>query len=66
MEIDQEIEKTAFDVVRRYIAAINAGDEDGVRDAFNFPHFRIGLGGRALRGRGASTSRLGWLRARGV
>ena len=58
MEIDQEIEKTAFDVVRRYIAAINAGDEEGVRDAFNFPHFRIGLGGRVIHYPDASTNPL--------
>ena len=58
MEIDQEIEKTAFDVVRRYIAAINAGNEEGVRDAFNFPHFRIGLGGREIHYPDASTNPL--------
>ena len=58
MEIDQEIEKTAFDVGRRYIAAINAGDEEGVRDAFNFPHFGIGLGGRVIHYPDASTNPL--------
>ena len=48
MAIDPVIEKAAFEVVERYIAAINAGDEDGVRDAFNFPHFRIGMGGHVV------------------
>ena len=58
MAIDPVIEKAAFEVVERYIAAINAGDEDGVRDAFNFPHFRIGMGGRVVHYPDASTNPL--------
>jgi len=45
MQIDETIAQAAFDVVERYFAALNAGDADGVTEAFNFPHFRIGATG---------------------
>ena len=48
MEIDQTVAQQAFGVVERYIAAINAGDAEGVKDAFNFPHFRIGATGNVI------------------
>ena len=46
MAIDPTIAELARDVVSRYIRAINDCDADGVTDTLNFPHFRIGLGGR--------------------
>ena len=45
MKIDLTIAEKAYDVVDRYIAAINAGDGDAVRETLNFPHFRIGTKG---------------------
>ena len=45
MTIDPTVEREAVAVVDRYYAALNANDEDGVRDAFHFPHIRIGKAG---------------------
>jgi len=45
MAIDPAIEREAVAVVDRYYAALNANDEDGVRDVFHFPHIRIGKTG---------------------
>ena len=44
MTIDPTVEREAV-AVDRYYAALNANDEDGVRDAFHFPHIRIGKAG---------------------
>lgn len=33
--------RTALDVVRAYVAAVNAGDGDAVRRLFHFPHIRF-------------------------
>ncbi len=38
-------EQAAFDVLTRYLAALNAQDSDGMRACFHFPHYRI-AGGR--------------------
>ena len=48
MNIDDTVAQTAYDVVHRYFAALNAGDGDGVRDSLNFPHFRIGATGNVI------------------
>jgi hypothetical protein len=39
----------ALAVVDRYLAALNARDTVAIRDAFNFPHLRIGATGRLAR-----------------
>ena len=44
-DIDPEVARKAYDVVVRYIAAINAGDGAAVTETLNFPHFRIGFRG---------------------
>ena len=38
-------ETEALAAVDRYLAALNARDEAAIRDAFNFPHVRIGADG---------------------
>ena len=48
MQIDQAVAKKAYDVITRYIAAINAHNAEAVRDTLNFPHFRIGLDGNCI------------------
>ena len=45
MAIDPEVEREAIAAVERYYAALNARDEEGVRDAFHFPHIRIDASG---------------------
>lgn len=45
MAIDAAIEAAAVAAVDRYYAALNAHDEEGVRDAFHYPHVRIGATG---------------------
>lgn len=39
----------ALAVVDRYLAALNARDTETIRDAFNFPHLRIGAHGNLSR-----------------
>ena len=39
----------ALAVVERYIAALNARDTGAIREAFNFPHLRIGAKGNMVR-----------------
>ncbi len=39
----------ALAVVDRYLVAINARDTAAIRDAFNFPHMRIGAQGNLTR-----------------
>jgi hypothetical protein len=41
--------REALAAVDRYLAALNAHDTAGIRDAFNFPHFRIGATGALTR-----------------
>jgi hypothetical protein len=64
MEIDETVAATAYDVVDRYIAAINAGDGKAVQDSLNFPHFRIGSRGNATYYPDASADHLGNFRNR--
>lgn len=44
-----DVEQAALAVVDRYLAALNARDTAGIRDAFNFPHFRIRADGELVR-----------------
>lgn len=46
MTIDGSIRTEAVAAVDRYYAALNAHDEEGVRDAFHYPHVRIGATGK--------------------
>lgn len=46
---DMRSGREALAAVDRYLAALNAHDTAGIRDAFNFPHFRIGAGGALTR-----------------
>jgi hypothetical protein len=39
----------ALAAVERYLAALNARDTAAIRNAFNFPHLRIGVKGNLLR-----------------
>lgn len=39
----------ALAVVDRYLAALNARDSEAIRDAFNFPHLRVGAKGTLSR-----------------
>ena len=64
MEIDQAVADLAYGVVRRYIAAINAGDGEAVRDTLNFPHFRIGSRGDVIYYPDDSADHLGNFRSR--
>ncbi len=64
MEIDATVAATAYDVVDRYIAAINAGDGEAVQDSLNFPHFRIGSRGNVIYYADASADHLGNFRNR--
>ncbi len=41
--------KEALAAVDRYVAGLNARDTNAIRDAFNFPHLRIGAKGNLLR-----------------
>ncbi len=41
--------RAALAVVDRYLAALNARDTVAIRDAFNFPHLRIGARGNLAR-----------------
>jgi hypothetical protein len=45
----KDVEREALGAVDRYLAALNAHDADGIRDAFNFPHIRIGATGSFTR-----------------
>lgn len=45
MPVDAAVEREAIAAVDRYYAALNANDEEGVRDAFHYPHVRIGRTG---------------------
>lgn len=45
MSLDPEVKQEAIAVVGRYYTALNANNEEGVRDAFHFPHVRIGADG---------------------
>ena len=40
-----DVEREALAVVDRYLAALNARDSEAIRDAFNFPHTRVGASG---------------------
>ena len=64
MKIDQTVAKKAYDVVDAYIAAINAGDGDAVRETLNFPHFRIGAKGGVIHYPDNSADHLGNFRSR--
>lgn len=46
MSSDKTIRMEAVAAVERYYAALNAHDEEGVRDAFHYPHIRIGSTGK--------------------
>ena len=46
---DPNVEREALAVVDRYLAALNARDTKAIRDAFNFPHMRIGATGNLSR-----------------
>ena len=41
--------KEALAAVDRYVAGLNARDTNAIRDAFNFPHLRIGAKGNLSR-----------------
>ena len=43
------VEREALGAVDRYLAALNAHDTAAIRDAFNFPHMRIGAKGTLAR-----------------
>lgn len=42
---DSHVEREALATVDRYLKALNARDTGAIRDAFNFPHTRIGATG---------------------
>ena len=42
---DDQVAQAALATVDRYLAALNARDTAAIRDAFNFPHMRIGATG---------------------
>jgi hypothetical protein len=44
-----DIKQEALAVVDRYLAALNKRDTIAIRDAFNFPHMRIGATGNLSR-----------------
>jgi len=44
-----DVEREALGAVDRYLAALNAHDTPGIRDAFNFPHIRVGATGKITR-----------------
>ena len=44
-----EVAREALAVVDRYLMALNARDTVAIRDAFNFPHLRIGATGNLAR-----------------
>jgi hypothetical protein len=46
---DSHAGQQALAVVERYLAALNARDTAAIRDAFNFPHLRIGARGNLAR-----------------
>ena len=62
MPIDQTVAQIAYDVVTRYIAAINAGDGRAVNETLNFPHFRIGAKGGVIHYPDSSADHLGKFR----
>ena len=64
MEIDQAVANLAYDVVTRYIAAINDGDGEAVTETLNFPHFRIGARGDVIHYPDSSADHLGNFRGR--
>lgn len=49
MMSDDSVEQEALAAVDRYLAALNARDTEAIRDAFNFPHLRIGAAGTLSR-----------------
>ena len=64
MTIEESVADTAMEVVRRYFAAINAGDGDAVTETLNFPHFRIDWNGAVTHYRDDSADHLGNFRRR--
>ncbi len=64
MRIDEAVAQKAYDVVARYIAAINAGDGEAVQETLNFPHFRIGAKGNVIHYPDDSADHLGNFRNR--
>jgi hypothetical protein len=44
-----DVKREALAAVERYLAALNARDTAAIRDAFNFPHMRIGATGNLAR-----------------
>lgn len=44
-----EASREALVAVDRYLAALNARDTTAIRDAFNFPHFRVRADGELVR-----------------
>ncbi len=49
MSSSADVEREALAVVDRYLVALNARDTEAIRDAFNFPHARIGAKGTLVR-----------------
>ncbi len=49
MAARQDVEREALAVVDRYLTALNARDSVAIRDAFNFPHTRVGASGNLAR-----------------
>ncbi|MGH6915298.1 MAG: hypothetical protein ACREH3_16545 [Geminicoccales bacterium] len=46
---DTHVERQALATVDRYLEALNARDTHAIRDAFNFPHLRVGATGSLSR-----------------
>lgn len=44
-----EVQREALAVVDRYLEALNGRDTQAIRDAFNFPHFRVRADGGLTR-----------------
>ncbi len=49
MAARHDVEREALAAVDRYLAALNARDSVAIRDAFNFPHTRVGASGNLAR-----------------
>ncbi len=43
------VQREALAVVDRYLEALNGRDTQAIRDAFNFPHFRVRADGGLTR-----------------
>lgn len=49
MAASTDVEREALAAVDRYLVALNARNTEAIRDAFNFPHARIGAKGTLVR-----------------